>query len=179
MRELNREQKEAVLYTDGPALVLAGPGTGKTHTIASRVVYLIKEGHPARDIFVITFTNRASSELKGRISSYLNGRGSVPFVGTFHSLGLEIIRSHLNPAPRLISTHEQSDILRKLGIKGRTEKLLNRISYIKNTLTEPEDEINELYGKYNSYLREHNLIDLDDILTVSAGLLASSPPEPG
>ncbi len=179
MRELNREQKEAVLYTDGPALVLAGPGTGKTHTIASRVVYLIKEGHPARDIFVITFTNRASSELKGRISSYLNGRGSVPFVGTFHSLGLEIIRSHLNPAPRLISTHEQAEILRKSGVKGRTEKLLNRISYIKNTLTEPEDEINELYGNYNSYLREHNLIDLDDILTVSAGLLASSPPEPG
>ncbi len=175
MDNLNEQQREAIRYIDGPALVLAGPGTGKTHTIASRVSYLIKEGVVApEEIFVITFTNRAAIELKERISSYLKDGHQLPFTGTFHRLGLEIIRRILNPVPSLISRYEQTEILRELGVKKAIEKVLNRISYRKNTMTEPEEEIKDIYEHYSLYLKENNLIDIDDLLIVPVKLIGST-----
>ncbi len=177
---LNEEQKEALTYVDGPALVLAGPGTGKTHTIASRVVYLIEKGFARpEDIFVITFTNRAARELYERISSYLKKQSPMPFVGTFHRLGLEILRNSLSPAPEIVSEYEQREILKALGIKGRVERIIEQISFFKNTLKEPDGELSQILSSYDSYLKEHDLIDIDDILTASAELIESLSPQSG
>src|SRR5487761_2477631 len=106
LQSLNDKQKEAVLYTEGPLLIVAGAGAGKTKTITHRIIHLIHQGISPESILAVTFTNKAAKEMRDRVMALLedpiNGNqtypvDAIPFVSTFHSLGVRIIkeRAHL------------------------------------------------------------------------------------
>ena len=93
LKELNDKQKEAVLYNDGPLLIIAGAGAGKTKSLTAKIAYLIDElGVSPYSILAITFTNKAAKEMKERINNLVPG--NYAFIGTFHSLGVRIIREN-------------------------------------------------------------------------------------
>ena len=94
--ELNPEQKEAALYTEGPLLIVAGAGAGKTKTVTYRIMHLIRSGVNPYNILAVTFTNKAAKEMKDRTAKLLEGRnyGTLPFISTFHALGVTIIKEH-------------------------------------------------------------------------------------
>ena len=98
LKGLNSEQKEAALHMNGPLLVVAGAGAGKTKTITHRIVNLIKNGIPPEKILAVTFTNKAAKEMRERIileiKKNAKGQDSIPFVSTFHSLGVYIIKEN-------------------------------------------------------------------------------------
>ena len=94
---LNDKQKDAVLHTHGPLLILAGAGAGKTKTVTHRIIHLIKEGIPGNQILAITFTNKAAKEMRERVIANLEKEGlqeERPFVSTFHSLCVSILKKH-------------------------------------------------------------------------------------
>src|SRR3989344_5523707 len=103
LNELNFEQKEAVCHTEGPLLIIAGAGAGKTKTLTHRILHLIKQGAPPHAILAITFTNKAAKEMRDRVirlireDTELNlpiSFGEAPFISTFHSLGVHIIKEN-------------------------------------------------------------------------------------
>src|SRR5690606_26929197 len=121
LRKLNPRQQEAVRYIDGPCLVLAGAGSGKTSVITTKIAYLIQEcGMSARRIAAVTFTNKAAREMKERVSGMLRGReGHGLTVSTFHTLGLNIIRGELKalgykPGFSLFDPEDAKALLRDL-----------------------------------------------------------------
>ena len=98
LKSLNSKQKEAVIQTTGPILILAGPGSGKTKTLTHRIAYLLNQGVEPEHILAVTFTNKASGEMKERLAALIKNPDLVSdrrlFVGTFHSFALKILRSH-------------------------------------------------------------------------------------
>ena len=94
LESLNEMQKEAVLHTEGPLLVVAGAGTGKTKTLTHRIIHLIKKGTDPRSILAITFTNKAAKEMRERVIAMLGTDDHIPTMSTFHSLGVRILRDH-------------------------------------------------------------------------------------
>ena len=92
LEKLNEQQKEAVLHKDGPCLVIAGAGSGKTKVLTTRIAHLIEEGIPSWNILAITFTNKAAKEMRERLEVLVPNNDS--FVGTFHSFGLRIVREN-------------------------------------------------------------------------------------
>ena len=123
--QLNRQQRAAVEYTDGPLLVLAGAGSGKTRVITEKIVWLAENRHlPADRIAAITFTNKAAKEMRQRAASLLEqGRGSArqapPLISTFHSLGWRLLRQHaadlgLRPGISILDEQETLGLVREL-----------------------------------------------------------------
>src|SRR5690606_30155272 len=94
LESLNPQQQEAVLHTEGPLLVIAGAGTGKTKTLTHRILHLIHQGTAPENILAITFTNKAASEMRERVIAMLASDTSIPTVSTFHALGVRILRQH-------------------------------------------------------------------------------------
>ena len=93
---LNKQQKEAVTHIDGPMLVLAGAGSGKTKVLTSRIAYLIENGVNPRNILAITFTNKAAKEMKDRVINLIGSSANYIQISTFHSLGLKMIKENYN-----------------------------------------------------------------------------------
>ncbi len=94
LKNLNTKQIEAVTTIDGPILIIAGPGSGKTRVLTHRVAYLIQQGIPAENILAVTFTNKAAGEMKTRIEKLVGHISFLPFIGTFHSFCLKILRKN-------------------------------------------------------------------------------------
>ncbi len=192
---LNKKQKEVVEWHNGPVLIVAGAGTGKTRTITCRIASIIDSGVPPQNILAITFTNKAAQEMRERVDALLKtkknqglSRSSMnrPFVSTFHSLGVYILRNHFEEAGLNknfgIADRERSKQLlkesaRRLGIDIKTAepgKVLAFISRQKNALISPEehmgigrrsDEVRlELWKEYEKILKEESLVDFDDLL---------------
>src|SRR3989344_7138981 len=98
---LNEQQKQAVLATTGPVLVIAGPGSGKTRVLTTRVAYLIKEKSvDPSSILCVTFTNKAANEMRTRIGVLMGAQVTAPWIGTFHSIGARILRRHAEEVGR-------------------------------------------------------------------------------
>lgn len=181
--ELNDKQKEAVLHVDGPCLVLAGAGSGKTKVLTTRIAYLIDNGINSYNILAITFTNKAAREMKDRLGRIVPG--NYAFVGTFHALGVRILREngHLVGLDRNYTILDSDDVLSliKRIMKERIVSkditpyyVRNKISSIKNDmLTDKEIEnycsgndgvIKNIYFEYQEILRKNNSVDFDDLL---------------
>ncbi len=150
IQHLNPRQKEAVLYIDGPTLVLAGAGSGKTSVITRKIAYLIEEcGMAARNIAALTFTNKAAREMKERVSSLLaKGAGRGLTVSTFHNLGLNIIRQECKtlgykPGFSIFDAEDSRTLLKDLMLKegdidsDHLDMVQNQISNWKNDLVIP------------------------------------------
>jgi superfamily I DNA/RNA helicase len=190
LESLNPQQREAVLATDGPILILAGAGTGKTRVITHRIAYLIQQGIPAGAILAVTFTNKAAGEMRERVRVLLEGAGlglSDPWISTFHSFCVRLLRRE---APRLglprdfaIYDDEEQLAALKLALRdlgsddsGDTPReILSRISFAKNHGITPEraladayDERSKLaaraYDAYEKTLRKNGALDFDDLL---------------
>ena len=191
LKNLNDEQIEAVKHNEGPCLVLAGAGSGKTKVLTNRIAYLIENGVRDYNILVITFTNKAAKEMRDRVYNLVGDVAS--FIGTFHSLGLRIIREncgYLN-LPSNFSIIDSDDVLTvikkilkdmNLDTKQYSPSYIrNRISFIKNQMLSemeldkffntPIDKIVvDVYYKYNERLIASAAVDFDDLLLMPVRL---------
>mgnify|MGYP000004702460 FL=1 len=191
LKSLNEEQYKAVTHLEGPCLVLAGAGSGKTRVLTTRIAYLIDQGIPSYNILAITFTNKAAKEMKERLESLVPDNKA--FVGTFHSLGVRIIRENCTLC-NLTSTFtilDSDDVLslikRIMKDKGIDPKMLapsyvrNRISFIKNENlsqreitnlfnTAMEQQVLNIYETYEELIHKNNSVDFDDLLVLPVKL---------
>lgn len=192
LKELNKDQRQAVLHTDGPAIILAGAGSGKTRVLTYKVLYLVTEKHVNPDaILMVTFTNKAAQEMKERIVKYFaehNVTASTqPFVSTFHSLCARILRiegKHIGLSPSFViyDTLDQLDTIKEamgqLFISTRDFKpgsILATISQAKNELISEKEypsfarglfqqTVAKIYPVYQNILKENDALDFDDLL---------------
>jgi len=197
LRNLNAAQRDAVLTPDGPLLVLAGAGTGKTRVITCRMVELVRRGIPADRILSVTFTNKAAREMLERTRPMLNGR-TRPWISTFHSLCVNILRQDIEAIgyPKSFSILDRGDqesiartVLREMRIAEgslRPGDLLWMISKWKSKGISPaqsgesiEDDREYLgsmaYRRYQSALRAQASVDFDDLLRLTAEVFDASP----
>lgn len=196
--ELNDQQKEAALHTEGPLLIIAGAGAGKTKTITHRIARLIAEGVAPRQILAVTFTNKAASEMRERVRNLLErsggARGGSPLVVTFHSLGVRLLREFHEEAklPRAFSIWDRDDSLRaikraheKLSIDKPPRSSLAAISnqkgagmtvgeYAPEAKTTREQTIAQVWNLYEDALKEEDALDFDDLLLRTLMLLRES-----
>ena len=197
---LNKEQAEAVRRTEGPLLVLAGAGSGKTRVLTHRIAYLIQEkGVFPSHILAITFTNKAAAEMRERVEKLLPGEGNSVWVSTFHSMCLRILRREIEHLGynRDFSIYDTDDqrtlmrqILKELKIDSKTLReraVLSQISQTKNRGGNTEDYLSESDGdylskliyqcfkRYEEKLKENNALDFDDLLLKTLELFERFP----
>jgi DNA helicase-2/ATP-dependent DNA helicase PcrA len=199
--DLNPEQRQAAETTEGPLLILAGAGTGKTRAITYRMANLIAAGVPAEAILAVTFTNKAAEEMRTRVSDLLLRAGvspSQPWLSTFHSLCARLLRREAPNAglPRDFAIYDDDDQLAavklamtKLAIDDDTltpRNILSRISYAKNHGKTPEmlrgeaidkdgRRVADVFAAYEKLLQQSNALDFDDLLLRSVRLLREAP----
>ncbi|MCS7165920.1 MAG: 3'-5' exonuclease [Candidatus Calescibacterium sp.] len=179
MKNLNVYQKEAVISTDGPHLVLAGPGTGKTTVITYKTIFLIKEKNVNPEkLLILTFTNKAAEEMQKRIKKYINS--TIPYIGTFHSVIIKLLKQimpirttmyHLEDKINIIDEEDKIEVIKNILSNRKTKKkitpyiLSNIISCVKNKKDIPlSPETQELIEEYNFFLKKINSLDFDDII---------------
>ncbi len=196
LTNLNELQKKAVLHQEGPCLVIAGAGSGKTKVLTTRIANLIESGVPSYQILAITFTNKAAKEMRDRLETL--AKDNKAFVGTFHSFGLRVIRENVNALGMtsnftILDSDDVTSLVKKiLKEKGYDTKevspsyIKNRISFIKNEmLTDAEVEkffqseiekiAYEIYKEYNIKLKKNNSVDFDDLLRIPVLLFQNHP----
>ena len=188
LEELNDKQKEAVLYNDGPLLIIAGAGAGKTKTLTTKIAYLIDhEKVSPYNILAITFTNKAAKEMKDRLFSLIGDVTKKIQVSTFHSFGLRLIRENYNYLGydknfNIMDSDDSLTIVKKILKEENLDSKIynpkairNKISSLKNDLIDPiqykkyavsdyEEVICNIYKKYNELLFNNNSLDFDDLL---------------
>jgi DNA helicase II / ATP-dependent DNA helicase PcrA len=196
MHNLNPRQKEAVLHGEGPLLILAGAGSGKTRVIVHRIVHLIrKQGISPRNILAVTFTNKAAAEMKERVEKLLSG-GEVPLISTFHSTCVRILRReihHLGYAANFAIYDDKDaerllkDIIREQNLdekKFPPRMFSSAIDDCKNAGKGPEDlpggdpvgdTIARVYAAYQERLRRCNALDFGDLIMLAVRLFDSHP----
>ena len=197
---LNREQKEAVLQTEGPLLLLAGAGSGKTRVLTHRIAYLIDEmGVNPWNILAITFTNKAAQEMRERVDNIVGFGADQVWVATFHSTCVRILRRHIDRIGfdtnfTIYDTDDQKvvvkGICKRLDIDTKTHKertLMNAISSAKDELVDVREYeikamgdynkqiIAKVYREYQETLKKNNALDFDDIIVKTVELFKSCP----
>ena len=196
---LNERQIEAVKAIEGPVLILGGGGWGKTKALTHRIAYMIASGIPAHNILAVTFTNKASGEIKQRVakllghSSFVIRHSSLPTMGTFHSVCLRILRQDIEKLGYsknfvIYDTDDQKSLMKEMmlsqGIdvkKYNPKAILGRISELKSELVTPSDFdaraheyydqlVAILYREYQDNLKRSNALDFDDLITLCVRL---------
>ena len=196
---LNDKQKEAVLATDGPCLVIAGAGSGKTKVLTHKIAYDIESGIKPWNILAITFTNKAANEMKERIEKLIGDAAKDLWMGTFHSICVRILRRYIDRIGYktdfvIFDTSDQKTLIKeclktlKVDDKIFTDRgVLSEISNGKNEMLESKaygvkyagdfrkKTIAEIYELYQRRLRENNAIDFDDIINFTIKILSENP----
>lgn len=192
---LNPPQQEAVLYTEGPLLILAGAGSGKTRVLTHRIAYLLDEkGVNPWNILAITFTNKAAQEMRERVNRLVGFGSESIWVSTFHSACVRILRRHIDNLGydnnfAIYDTDDQKSIMkevcRKLNIDTKVYKeraLLAQISHAKDELITPDEmemnaggdynmkKVAAVYREYQATLRKNNALDFDDLIVKTVEL---------
>lgn len=185
--KLNDKQKEAVMHVDGPCLVLAGAGSGKTKVLTERIVNLINNGVSPYNILAITFTNKAAREMRERVYNSIEEEANKIFIGTFHSLGLKIVRENASVIGynNNVTILDRDDVntlikrfMKELNLDTEhypVKSILNKISFAKNEGLSPEEfdkfakapldmAACKVYKMYESALKRSNSVDFDDLL---------------
>ncbi len=190
--KLNDVQTNAVKKTEGPVLILAGAGSGKTTTIISRLAYLVEGlGIPASNTLTLTFTNKAAKEMKERALNMIQNSAYPPLLCTFHKFGLLFLKFNIHLLNRqnnfvVIDTDDKKRIIKKINSELPTPLIASEISRYKNSLLTPEDaykqaelynyqQIAKVYEAYEAYLNENNLVDFDDLIALTYRLLDENP----
>ena len=189
---LNADQRQAVVHTAGPLLIVAGPGTGKTRTLTHRIAHLICHRHiDPSQILAITFTQKAAREMHERLRSLLGDSFSLPMVATFHSFCLQMLKDCADGKPfRVIDEQEQLEWIRKAALLAGDESidtrskligLADRISNAKQQLHtandaanfqgQPDDVFTDIYRRYQHLLQIQHLYDYEDLIVNGVRLL--------
>ena len=204
LEKLNPQQREAVEAVEGPVLILAGAGSGKTRVITYRIVYLIEDKGVEPDfILAVTFTNKAAAEMADRVDKLLGGRHlRKPLIATFHSFCVRVLRRDIEAMrtgdagyKKDFAIYDESDqqavvkgVMRRLGLDDKQLKpsaVLSRISWAKNHMLDPQEmylqsadpvteKIAQIFEEYRKELRKANALDFDDLLLETVRLLKSS-----
>ena len=196
---LNDEQRAAVTRIDGPILVLAGPGSGKTRVVTHKVAYLLTRRIPPAQILGVTFTNKAADEMKTRVEELLGGRHPTPWISTFHSTGARILREHIHQLDARYSRHftimdesDQRDVIRRaikeLDLSSEEIKpamVSGIIGRAKDDLIGPDEfksrygghfdgyvleVVDRIYRRYQEILRTSNAVDFADLIRLTVQL---------
>ncbi len=189
---LNEAQSEAVKSVDGPILILAGAGSGKTKTITSRLAFLLQCGIPASNTLTLTFTNKAANEMRDRALSLIGSNWEYPpLLCTFHKFGLLFLKFHIELLKRknsfvVIDTDDKKRIIKSFGSDLPLGLIASEISRYKNSLISPQiawekaeqksyKQIAKLYEQYEKYIADNNLVDFDDLLVLPYKILDENP----
>ena len=196
---LNKEQEQVIRYADGPLLVLAGAGSGKTLTITRKIAWLIEQGGLApAQLFAVTFTNKAAREMRARVGRLLRRQGEAGVhISTFHALGLQILRREckaagLRPGFSVLDSSDSAALIQELlqaesgNDKGLAEKARWQISLWKNALIDPAREppapgdpvaatAARLYAGYAEHLHACNAVDFDDLILLPIRMFRRNP----
>jgi DNA helicase-2/ATP-dependent DNA helicase PcrA len=199
LEELNPPQREAVVTVDGPVLVLAGAGSGKTRVITYRVAHLLERGVAPEQILAVSFTNKAANEMRERVERLVGPRGKEVTLCTFHALGLQILKRERTALgmPAGFTIYDASDqlgtvreIVKRVHMDDRKfdlKAILFRISRAKNAFLSPEDYLEEIddheydliaadvYPKYQEALRSFHAFDFDDLICETVRLFDRQP----
>lgn len=198
--QLNPQQQEAVEYTEGPLLIIAGAGSGKTRVLTQRIAYMITERQVNPwNILAITFTNKAAGEMRDRVNQLADVNGGSVWVSTFHSTCVRILRRYIDRLGydtnfTIYDTDDQKhimkDIIRQKNLDTKVYKdrnLLSAISSAKNELISPEEYqldaagdwnkqmISKVYAAYQRVLKQNNALDFDDLLMKTVELFQTQP----
>ena len=199
LEDLNNEQRQAVFYNDGPLLILAGAGSGKTKVLTTKIAYLTSElGVSPWEILAITFTNKAALEMKERVVKMIGNKAKDIQISTFHSFGLKILREnyqYLDYEHNFVIMDSTDSltivkkILKDLNYDPKVynpKAIRNKISNCKNELITPKDYehyanseyekvVNKVYDKYVQKLKQNNAVDFDDLLILPITLFKKYP----
>ena len=197
---LNAQQRKAAETLEGPVLILAGAGSGKTRALTYRIANLIDHGIAPWNILAITFTNKAAKEMRGRVSALVGERGEDVWVSTFHSMCARILRRDIEKLGYTRSftiyddddqTNVVKDLIKQFGIDDKIlppREIKSKISDAKDKLLGPDEwfaqsardfrcqQLHDLYDAYERRLRHANALDFDDLLVRTLELLADHPP---
>ena len=200
LKGLNNKQYEAVITTEGPVLVIAGAGSGKTKVLTHKIAYLMQEKNVLPwNILAITFTNKAANEMKERITTLVGESAKDIWMGTFHSICVRILRKHIDQIGYdssfiIFDTSDQKSLIKKclkelqIDDKQYSEKMVQaEISNAKNEMLEPDqyafkvhgdfrrEKIATVYELYQKKLKENNAIDFDDIINFTIKIFTEKP----
>ena len=199
LEQLNDMQKKAVTCTEGPLLVLAGAGSGKTKVLTTRVAYLINEKNvDPSSILAITFTNKAAKEMKDRVIKLIGNIGYSMKISTFHSFGLSILKEHCDLLGysknfTIIDSDDSMTLIKKIvkdlnldskifnpkmirnKISGAKNELMDPAEYVRFANTDMEEKIVSVYERYQKRLKLNNSFDFDDLLMLPIKLLKENP----
>ena len=200
LESLNNRQKEAVVTTEGPCLVIAGAGSGKTKVLTHKIAYLMTQKYVKPwNILAITFTNKAANEMKQRVENIVGDAAKDIWMGTFHSICVRILRKYIDRIGfdnsfLIFDTQDQKTLMKdclkalKVDDKLFTDRsVLYEISNAKNDMLEPRDykvkyegdfrkeTIGQIYELYQRRLKENNAIDFDDIINYTIEILSENP----
>jgi DNA helicase-2/ATP-dependent DNA helicase PcrA len=198
LKDLNPAQREAVEYLDGPQMIVAGAGSGKTKVLTYKIAYLLKKGYEPENLLSLTFTNKAANEMKERITDLIGKKAEALWMGTFHSIFAKILRHearHISYESNF-SIYDTIDSLSlvqsiitdfNIEIEALTpNSVRHRISFLKNHMIMPdefrkahknsflEEKIADIYKEYQKRLVEYNAMDFDDLLLKPIELFNSS-----
>ena len=195
--ELNEAQRAAVTQIDGPVLILAGAGSGKTKTLTTRLAYLIGEvGIDPANTLTLTFTNKAAAEMRERALRLIDNRSTYPpLLATFHKFGLLFLKFHIDRLGRsnsfvIIDSDDKKRLIRSLAKEFKIDLnisfIANEISKYKNTLLSPREvtekaelpdykKVARIYEAYQANIEENNLVDFDDLLMLTYQILEADP----
>ena len=199
LKELNKDQKSAVEYIDGPQMIVAGAGSGKTKVLTYKIAYLIDKGYPPDSILALTFTNKAANEMKERIRGLIGSKADSLWMGTFHSIFARILRiesKHIDYEINF-SIYDAEDslslvqnIISNMNIELDSvtpNSVRHRISYMKNHMVMPvefrkkhkgefiEEKIADIYDEYQKRLVANNSMDFEDLLLKPIEMFNSNP----
>ena len=199
IQDLNDKQQEAVLQTDGPCLIIAGAGSGKTKVLTHKIAYLMAEKYiKPWNILAITFTNKAANEMKQRVEMLVGDAVNDMWIGTFHSICVRILRKYIDrigfeSSFIIFDTQDQKTLVKeclkelKIDDKLFTDRaVLSEISNGKNEMLEPKayatkyagdyrkEIIAQVYELYQKRLKENNAIDFDDIINYTIKILTEN-----
>ncbi len=197
--ELNTEQYDAVVQTEGPCLVIAGAGSGKTKVLTHKIAYLIDENHVAPwNILAITFTNKAANEMKQRVEGLIGSIANDMWIGTFHAICVKILRRFIDrigfeSSFVIFDTTDQRSMVKKIVKELNLDdkmfsdrSVLSEISNAKNEMLDPgqyavkakgdfrKEKIADVYNLYQARLKENNAIDFDDIINFTIKILENN-----
>ena len=200
LEELNKKQYEAVIETEGPCLVIAGAGSGKTKVLTHKIAYILEnKGIRPWNILAITFTNKAANEMKQRVENIVGDIAKDMWIGTFHSICVRILRRYIDRIGYdksfvIFDSSDQKSLvkecLKALNIDDKTfsdRAVLSEISNAKNEMLEPpayrvrangdfrKEKIANIYELYQRRLKENNALDFDDIINMTIKILMENP----